>query len=711
MGGRSWEAAVGRGLRRLGSDGLARLGPRVGVASVTIVAMLGDVAAGGVLVAGAMACAAAAVVRRDRGGRVAGVAFALALACAAAGAFEGAGGDPVRGWWSLVACALAAVGIAVLVLVRAAVSRLSWLDAAMGGSAAGALAVSVGAGGAAAVAAAGAAGALALSRWRPGGRVLAAVGGVVALAAGGGFAVLAAGALAFAAWRREPPADAGPEFSRVVLSAVLAFAAAALALLAVGQFMRLDVVAIALAIATVLAGMARAGLTVAERLRESQRQAVTDPLTGLGNRRLLVERLDAATTGAAAHGREFALLLIDLDGFKELNDTLGHHAGDEVLRQLGPRLGDTLREHDTLARLGGDEFAVVLAPGDEATASAAGMRLREALERSFTVGDISVHVDASVGIALFPGHARDGPGLLQRADIAMYDAKRTRTGHQVYRPARDRHSRERLSLVGELRGALAADQLVVHYQPKADLATGAVGGVEALVRWAHPQRGLLAPAAFLPLVEQSGLTRALTSFVLDRALEEIGQRRDEGFDLSVAVNLGPADLLDLDLPAHVARLIERRGFPPQHVRLEVSENAVMADPQRTADVLAGLRAIGVGISLDDFGAGHSSLGHLKHLALDELKIDRSFVMGLTRDAHDAAIVQSTVEMARRLGLHVVAEGVEDPHAWTLLEQWMCDEAQGYLLARPAPAAQLANWLGDRAARGRPDPRARPARRR
>ena len=254
-----------------------------------------------------------------------------------------------------------------------------------------------------------------------------------------------------------------------MLAAILAYAATALTLLVVGQFVSLPPVGATLATVTVLTGMARAGITIVDRLRVSGRQAITDDLTGLGNRRLLLPRLGEAI---ADTDHEVALLLIDLDGFKELNDTLGHHAGDEVLRQIGPRLQEALRPGDTLARLGGDEFAVVLDPGDEASASAAGLRLRAALEQTFAVGGIRVHIDASIGIALFPEHARDALGLLQRADVAMYEAKRTRTGHEVYLPERDHHSRRRLELLGELRDGLADGQLILHYQPKAEIATG-----------------------------------------------------------------------------------------------------------------------------------------------------------------------------------------------------------------------------------------------
>jgi diguanylate cyclase (GGDEF)-like protein len=564
--------------------------------------------------------------------------------------------------------------------------RLSWLDFVMGGCAVGALAVTTGAELPATLAAVGVAASLGLARWRVSLALALALAGLAAL---GELPVLATLGFVGAAWVREPEAEPGPEFSPVVLASILAYAGTALTLLVVGQFVSLPALAATLATVTVLTGMARAGLTIVDRLRASQRYAVTDDLTGLGNRRHLLSRLEDAIGNSNG---EVALLLIDLDGFKELNDTLGHSAGDEVLRQIGPRLKEGLREGDSLSRLGGDEFAVVIDPGDEASASATGLRLRAALERSFGVGGIRVHIDASIGIALFPEHSPDAHGLLQRADVAMYEAKRTRTGHEVYLPERDHHSRRRLELLGELRDGLAAGQLILHYQPKAEIATGEVRGVEALVRWVHPRRGLLMPADFLPLADHSGLGRSLTAFVLDRALEEIGAHRAAGFDLSVAVNLGPADLLDLGLPSDVDRVLDRHGFPASCLRLEVSEEVVMSDPERTLEVLAALRKIGVATALDDFGAGHVSLGHLKQLDLDELKIDRSFVMRLASDDRDAAIVHATVDLGRRLGMRVVAEGVETPEAWDALAGLHCDEAQGFYLGRPMTASALAGWL-------------------
>ncbi|HSD76800.1 MAG TPA: EAL domain-containing protein, partial [Solirubrobacteraceae bacterium] len=572
------------------------------------------------------------------------------------------------------------------------VRRLSWLDALMGAAAGAAVAAVAGASGELIIAIGGVAGALALSRWQPSPALAVACAGVLALGGGGGFAVLAAPLLVLAAWRREPRRDPGPEFRWTVLAALIGFATAALVLLALGQFATISDLAWTLAVVTVLAGMGRAGITVTDRLRESERRAHTDDLTGLSNRRHVLERLEAAI----GHGEPLALLLIDLDGFKELNDTLGHHAGDEVLRQVGPRLAAAVREHDTLARLGGDEFALVLTSADEAAASAAGLRLRGALERSFDVEGITVHMDASIGIALYPDHSHSGLGLLQRADVAMYEAKRVRTGHEVYLPARDRHSRDRLALIGELHAGIDSGQLVLHYQPKAELAGGAVHGVEALVRWDHPTRGLLAPGHFLPLAEQSGLTRALTAFVLDRALDDIGAPGGAP-GLTVAVNLGPADLLDVGLPSEVARVLERRGVAAERLKLEVSEDVIMADPERTLDVLARLREIGVGLALDDFGAGQSSLAHLRRLHVDELKIDRSFVLEVAESPRDAAIVRTTIELGRRLGLRVVAEGVTTRAAWDLLAGCRCDDAQGYYVAPPMPLPELRTWLERRTA--------------
>jgi diguanylate cyclase (GGDEF)-like protein len=397
-----------------------------------------------------------------------------------------------------------------------------------------------------------------------------------------------------------------------------------------------------------------------------------------------------------------ALLMIDLDHFKELNDTLGHHAGDLLLAQLGPRLRDAIRDADTLARLGGDEFAVLLTQlPDRGAAGRVAQRIQAALDEPFALEGLAVHVDASIGIALFPEHGHDGSSLLQRADVAMYEAKRQRTCWATYDPERDLHSRDKLALVGELRDALREGQLVLHYQPKADLRTGQVTGVEALVRWQHPQRGLLYPDAFLAIAEQAGFMRHLTTYVLDAALAQAATWRDQGRQLTVAVNVSATDLMDARFSAEVEALRARHAVPAEALQLEVTENTIMSDPERALDSLARLSETGVSISLDDYGTGYSSLAYVKRLPIRELKIDRSFVFNMDTDPEDATIVRSTIELANNLNLRVVAEGVETDTNWTTLGEMGAALAQGYLLTKPLPAPELDNWIDDWELRGAP----------
>ena len=372
-----------------------------------------------------------------------------------------------------------------------------------------------------------------------------------------------------------------------------------------------------------------------------------------------------------------------------------------MLRQIGPRLSSLLRDEDTLARLGGDEFAVVLMPGDETTASAAGLRLRSALEQSFEVGGIRVHIDASVGIAIFPDHSRDALGLLQRADVAMYEAKRMRTGHEVYLPARDRHSRERLALVGELHGALEAGELVLHYQPKADVRTGAVRGVEALVRWQHPQRGLLGPG---PLPAAGGAERADPR--ADGASSSTARWRRSaisaapGSTSASRSTSGPPTCSTSACPSEIERILALHGFDPANLRLEVSEDAVMADLERTVEVLTGLRQIGVPIALDDFGAGRV-LARPPARAADRRAQDRPLVRDAARRGRarrrDRPLdrrPRPPARAQRRRG------GRREPRRrGRALAEWGCDEVQGHLLGRPMTAAELDPWL--RAVAGRP----------
>ena len=442
--------------------------------------------------------------------------------------------------------------------------------------------------------------------------------------------------------------------------------------------------------ATLVAVLGRMALTYHENtaLHASRELALTDELTGLANRRLFHERLKEELGDGDDGEAALAIAMVDLDRFKELNDTLGHHAGDRLLAQLGPRLNDVVGDAGLVARLGGDEFALLLPGAGLAAASELARRLGVMLQTPFEIDGLEVVMDASVGVALCPDNGVDADSLLQRADVAMYQAKEARTGFQAYDPSRDRHSRERLALMAELRRALERDELILHYQPKVDLQTGLVAGVEALVRWQHPVHGLRGPGAFLPHAEHTALMRPLTLHVLETALSQLAQWRIDGLDLHVAVNLAVQNLLDLRTPGHVAELLERHGLPPEVLTLEVTESLMLHDPQRAGEVLADLKELGVGLALDDFGTGYSSLEHLKRLPVNELKIDKSFVMSMDRDPADRAIVASTAALGRSLGLHVVAEGVESAASASVLAAIGCDMAQGFHYSPPVPADQL-----------------------
>jgi diguanylate cyclase (GGDEF)-like protein len=500
--------------------------------------------------------------------------------------------------------------------------------------------------------------------------------------------------IALSAW--QPPAVTRTRAPGIaVLAPPFAFAVAALGVLVYAGLHRAPAVSVALAAGAALASMARTALTFGDirRLAEVRRQATTDDLTGLPNRRHLDRSLHARLDAARVRGTSVALLLLDLDGFKELNDTLGHRAGDLVLEQIGPRLRAVLRSSDELARLGGDEFAVVLSDADDA--EAVGRRLRQALEAGLTIDGIDVRIGASIGIALFPDHGDDAETLLQRADVAMYQAKAARSGHAFYERDRDQHSRERLALIGELRDAIGTDQLVLHFQPKLDVETGAVRDVEALVRWNHPERGLLAPGAFVPLAEQTGVMGELTWHVVDTALRHVAGWYERGIDLAVAVNVSAATLLDEGWATDLGGALVRHGVPASRLRIEITEDALMGDADRALRVVEGLVATGIGVSVDDFGTGYSSLGLLKHLPVDELKIDRTFVRDLLTDPADAAIVQSVVDLGGRLGLRTVAEGVEDAETLDRIAEYGVTVAQGYHIARPLPADELERWLAAR----------------
>ncbi len=420
-------------------------------------------------------------------------------------------------------------------------------------------------------------------------------------------------------------------------------------------------------------------------LADSKREARTDDLTGLPNRRLFFERLAVLLEPSAAPGR-IAVLMIDLDRFKEINDSLGHHVGDDVLRQLGPRLTAAVGDTGTVARLGGDEFGLILSPlldpGDATTAAG---RVRETLRPPFQLEGMSFRVDASIGIALAPDHGTTPGGLLQKADIAMFAAKRAHAPWQLYSSEHDQDARDRLQLMEDLRDALRRHEIVVHYQPILDLATGTVTGAEALARWQHPSRGLLAPAVFLGLIADAGLMGPFTMDVLDQALAQQARWSERGYALAVSVNISAVSLRDEDLPEKIGSLIAARGVAPACVTLEITEDCFIADPEQALLVLDRLRALGVDLSIDDFGTGFSSLTYIRRLPVSELKLDRTFLTGAPRDKRAVAVIRSTVDLAHSLGLRIVAEGIEHLDALALVDDLGCDAAQGYLMGRPVPA--------------------------
>ena len=437
------------------------------------------------------------------------------------------------------------------------------------------------------------------------------------------------------------------------------------------------------------------GRLVQQLRREAEErrfEALHDSLTGLPNRSLFIQAADTASRS----GRMAAVMLMDLDRFKEVNDTLGHHNGDLLLREVSRRLAMVVRRGDTVARLGGDEFAVLLpnlSTVQEAVHTAE--RLADAVREPVTVDELSLEIGVSIGIAVAPEHGGDASTLLQRADVAMYEAKGARQSVALYSAERDTYSPKRLALAAELRQALDQGDILVYHQPKADLATGRVVGTEALVRWRHPEHGLLGPDEFIPVAEHTGIIAGLTTHVLREALAQCREWNDAGHELSVAVNLSVRSLLDIELPSQVQMLLERAGVAPHRLTLEITESGVMADPTRTMNVLDRLHAVGVKLSVDDFGTGYSSLSYLQRLPVDEVKVDRSFVYRMASDSNDAAIVRSIIDLGHTLNLTTVAEGVEDQISWDRLRAIGCDVAQGYHLSKPVPAAEVTRWLDER----------------
>ncbi len=429
----------------------------------------------------------------------------------------------------------------------------------------------------------------------------------------------------------------------------------------------------------------------------NEHQALHDALTGLPNRTLFRDRIQQAIFTASREGGRAAVLMMDLDRFKEVNDSLGHHAGDELLKELGDRLQKILRASDTVARLGGDEFGLLLPKHEKpADVISALEKICEALEQPIVLQELPLAIEASIGVALYPDDGEDVDTLLQRADVAMYAAKESNLPYAFYDPDAAQYDPARLTIVSELRRAIDQRELVLHYQPKAVLESGDVSAVEALLRWNHPTRGLILPDDFIPLAQRTGLIKPLTLYVVGEALRQCRLWQEQGLRLSIAVNLSMRNLLDLEFPEQVRALLEQWQVDHDLLEFEITESTMLADPVRTKLILDKLSAMGIRLAIDDFGTGYSSLAYLKRLPVDEIKIDRSFVMHMSDDADNAAIVRSTIDLARNLGLQVVAEGVETEEVWNTLASLGCTIAQGFYLSRPVPPDELQAWLLERA---------------
>ena len=429
--------------------------------------------------------------------------------------------------------------------------------------------------------------------------------------------------------------------------------------------------------------------------RDLETAALYDHLTGLPNRCLIQERMEQQLQISQRDRHPFSIVMIDLDRFKEVNDTLGHHVGDELLTQIGRRFTQMLRQSDTIGRLGGDEFAVILPGTDAGSARRVTRQLSAALDEPFSLKDATLTVDASMGIAAYPQHGNDVAELLRRADVAMYIAKRNREDCFIYDAKQDVHTLHRLSLMADLHQALNRDQVQLHYQPKLDLAGGTVVGVEALMRWNHPEHGAVAPDVFIPTLEQTGLIKRYTLWALETACAQRAAWDAAGYNLSMSVNLSMYNLRDTQLVEHIRGLQKKWGPPAGRLILEVTESAVMGDILHVSGIMDDLASIGVEFSIDDFGTGYSSLSHLKRLPVNELKIDRSFVMEMDQDPDDEIIIRSTIDLAHNMGLRVVAEGVESARTLDKLRKLGCDQAQGFHIARPASASAIARDLSIR----------------
>ncbi|MEW6501801.1 MAG: EAL domain-containing protein [Thermodesulfobacteriota bacterium] len=443
----------------------------------------------------------------------------------------------------------------------------------------------------------------------------------------------------------------------------------------------------------VVVRLSRSAIDNINRIAALERHnALHDDLTGLPNRVLLLERIKQLILQARRELHPLAILVMDLDRFKEINDALGHHYGDFLLQKVAERLQGVIRESDTLARLGGDEFSVAMMADAEQAKIVAG-KIAEALQQPFVIEGHSLNIGISIGIAIYPVHGEDSDTLLQHADVAMYAAKKAEHHYALYDVAQDQFTLNRLVLLADLREAIRKDEgLFLCFQPKIDVRSHRIHGVEALLRWQHPKLGILLPEQFIPLAEQGGIIRSLSKWVLKAALAQRAAWRDAGLSLSVSVNLSIKDLQDLAVPLLIKDLLLAYRLAPEGLMLEITESSMMLNPDLTYEVISNLHALGVQLSIDDFGTGYSSLAYLKQLPAEELKIDKSFVRNMLRDENDEVIVRAIIDLANNLGLEVIAEGVESAESMARLQALNCDLAQGYHICKPMPAKEFEEWL-------------------
>lgn len=442
---------------------------------------------------------------------------------------------------------------------------------------------------------------------------------------------------------------------------------------------------------------------ISAREEEILRLAYEDTLTALPNRAMFLDRLQQAVLTARRTNDPVSVMMLDLDRFKVINDSLGHAAGDQVLREVAHRLRELLRDSDTIARLGGDEFAVLLPTGTSDGVAIVAQRILRTLEAPIMLEGQPVDIGASIGVACFPEHDDEGDSLLRHADVAMYVAKRANSGYAIYDPRYEEGRQTQLSLLSELRRAVENDELSLFYQPKIDLKTGTIRRAEALVRWIHPTRGFVPPVEFIPFAEQTGYIKRVTRWVVERAVQQAGEWHRDRLDIAISVNVSTRDLMSNELVDLVAALLQKHAVPAEQLCLEITESSFMEDPARALETLGRLHALGLRLSVDDFGTGYSSLAYLKKLPVEEIKIDRSFVMHMVEDEDDAIIVRSTIELGHNMGLEVVAEGVEDRSGMEFLKRLGCDQVQGYYISKPLPTPQFVEWLkARRAAEQKPE---------